>query len=228
MYQFAKYLEKISARNSAQGRALYLLIIDQHPKAAVAYTAQVLKHAIAVDTKDLVLPVLMRQGSEGDVEANYLLGKLYFDGKWVIQNPLSAKEYFSKAASDIIGAEIALGLLYLDGWLGDPDFEKALSHLLSAARRGSDTADRMLAEMYWRQRGVKRNEVYAYSFAKLATIKGSERSLLLFAEISVNLPDTVKSTAERIFASEVAVRKNYVRYSDNVLSQIKPVTDEHE
>ena len=77
--------------------------------------------------------------------AELLLGRLYYEGKLVPQDPHKAEEHLRKAAPSEPSANYFLGQLYLRGYLGEVYPQQALDHLLSAARNGQINADFALA-----------------------------------------------------------------------------------
>ena len=66
--------------------------------------------------------------------AELLLGKLYYEGKWVPADAKAAEAHFEKAVGKEVAADYYLGQIYRRGYLGKVYPQKALDHLLTAAR----------------------------------------------------------------------------------------------
>ena len=119
--------------------------------------------------------ILVKAVAEGRPRAPLALGELYFFNQRIPRNPQLAEKYF-KIAADTRITEVTgnyrLGRLYQSGYLGRPEPDKALKHLLFAARHGSVVADRQLARMFYDTPGVRTDRVNAYVFARLATESG--------------------------------------------------------
>lgn len=206
IYSLAKQLSVLQTPMAdAFSQHLYRLISDDYPRALTDFVSQAIRQGFNGD-KAVWVTKLKHAAKHGDIDANYLLGRMYYKGDWVPKKPELAQAYFSQVEENISGAAVALGVMHRDGWLGKPDFDAALRYLLDGARRGSEVSDRLLAEMFWLQRGVKRNPVYAYSFSKLATGSNDEKSLKLFSEIAAEVSAMQKAQGERLYEEEQRFR----------------------
>lgn len=111
--------------------------------------------------------------ASGDAQSQYLLGRVYQEGKIVRQDHRKAAEYFIKAAEqDHAEAEYQLAFCYYAGLGVEQDKVKARMHLIAAADHGSVEARYHLAGTYARGRGeVKRNyRKAAYWYGKAAEL----------------------------------------------------------
>ena len=119
--------------------------------------------------------VLLKAVAEGRPRASLALGELYFFNQRIPRNPQLAEQHFKRAAetrmTEVTG-NYRLGRLYQSGYLGRPNPDKALTHLLFAARHGSVVADRQLARMFYDTPGMRTDRVNAYVFARLASESG--------------------------------------------------------
>lgn len=149
---------------------------------------------------------LMDLANRGDSYAAYLVGRLFFSGRGLPQDPAQAEHYLKIAAREQKAAAYRLGLLYRDGWLGKPDFISAMEYFLVAARAGSKSADRALAQMFWLRKGIKQNPVYAYSFAKLANESGDAKARTLYLSIVPHLSSAELNDAEALYGAEKSLR----------------------
>ncbi len=80
--------------------------------------------------------------------AELLLGKLYYEGKWVPADAKVAEAHFQKAVGREVAADYYLGQIYRRGYLGQVYSQKALDHLLKAARNGQNSADFAIAQLF--------------------------------------------------------------------------------
>lgn len=157
----------------------------------------------SADLNDL----LLMQQKTGDWRSSEMLGEMYFIGKQRPLDPEKACGLLEPIKNKSVNANYYLGLLARDGLLGAPDAKSALNYLLMAARFGHEKADLALAEMFWSARGVAKNPVYAYSFARIAGIRGSMQAEKLSAEISGTLPQAKIDTALEISNQELDARR---------------------
>ncbi len=114
--------------------------------------------------KDLleVQLVLLEKGKKGDREAQYILGKMYYDGDVVEQNYAKAIKWFEKAAEqDVADAQYHLGLIYQVGLGVDVDYKKAFKWFKKAAEQDVAGAQYQVANMYYTGQGVVKNIVRA-------------------------------------------------------------------
>lgn len=149
----------------------------------------------------------LEHGREAAIpRAELLLGKLYYEGKLLPQDPQKAEQHLLKAAASETNANYYLGQLYRRGYLGQVDPQKALQHLLIAARGGQSSADFALAQMFSVGRGFKPDPVNAYVFSQLAVLKGTPQALELAAQIAQQLPPSALPQAQRLLQAEQQLR----------------------
>lgn len=87
------------------------------------------------------LPWLQAAADHGHVEAEYLLGMAYLNGRGTVQNFRLALEHFTTAAHEShLEAQYRLGIFYRDGLATPPNKESAYLWLNVAAARGHEEA----------------------------------------------------------------------------------------
>lgn len=92
---------------------------------------------------------LYNQAILGNPEAQFEIGQLYHYGVGLAKNPEQAKLYYELAAEqNDVRAEYNLGILYMEGLLPEPDYEKGMAWLTDAAFRGNAYAQYVLANIY--------------------------------------------------------------------------------
>ncbi|MCY1286134.1 Alginate biosynthesis protein AlgK [compost metagenome] len=149
-----------------------------------------------------MLEYLQRARDAGEPRAELLLGKLYYEGKVVPQDPAKAEEHLLKAAATEPSANYFLGQIYRRGFLGEVEPEKALDHLLSAARSGHANADYALAQMFSQGRGVQPDPVNAYVFSQLAVQAGRPEAPALSAQLVQQMSPAQRAEAQKRLQEE--------------------------
>ncbi|MGA2402719.1 MAG: tetratricopeptide repeat protein [Syntrophobacteraceae bacterium] len=92
---------------------------------------------------------------------------------WPLWFHAEAVKWFRKAADQgDAGAQLNLGLMYLDG-LGVPkDYAEAIKWFRKAAEQGIAQAQYNLGVMYWRGERASQDFVQAYMWLKLSAAQG--------------------------------------------------------
>jgi TPR repeat protein len=126
-----------------------------------------------------------------DAEAEYELGRRYFDGTGLSQSETEAIKWFRKAADQgLAQAQAAIGSIYL----GREDYTNATMWLDRAAQQGDPTAQSNLAVCYYIGYGVGRDK---------------KKALLLFHEAMKGGEVGAKyDFAQMLEAGEGRIRKN--------------------
>ena len=88
------------------------------------------------------------------LSAGWLLGRMYYDGKWVTPDAKKAEAHFQRAVDKDVAADYYLGQIYRRGYLGQVYPQKALEHLLKAARNGQNSADFAIAQLFSQGKGT--------------------------------------------------------------------------
>lgn len=204
-YRFAKNLTADGIGDVELAIKIFSEVAEAYPDAYMSMARLIVKNG-KTSSKEELLSLLHRRAQAGEKEAHYLLGRLYFKGEWVAQNPQLAEFHLKLASEENVGAGLMLGVIYKEGWLGEPDFDLALEYLLAAARNGSASADRELAEMFWFARGVKQNAVYAYVFARLAKQGSDVKGANLLAQIDASADIELRLQGEKLCQQEIQIR----------------------
>jgi hypothetical protein len=146
---------------------------------------------------------LENRASVGEPEAQYLLGKQYFETAMSPGDYARAARLLRKAAAHgLVKAQTALGLMYEHGLGVTQNYQEAVHWFQLAADQGYDVAQNELGFMYAKGRGVKRDFREAASWCRLAARQGSA-----IAERNVKLADVpnTKTLAQLVTAE----RKSY-------------------
>lgn len=188
-----------------QAKEMLEAISPDYPAAWISLARLLYDYPALGDSETMM--TYLNNGREASLpRAELLLGRLYYEGKLVPQDPLLAEEHLRKAAPSEPTANYLLGQIYLRGYLGDIYPQKALDHLLSAARSGQINADYALAQMLSQGKGVVPDLPSAYVFSQLALPKETQASVDLANEISHKLTPAQRSQAEQMLREERQVR----------------------
>ena len=183
-------LENIAPAYPAAWVSLAQLLYDFPDQGDVAQLQQYLDNGRAADQP----------------RAELLLGKLYYDGKWVTPDAQKAEAHFQRAVDKEVAADYYLGQLYRRGYLGQVYPQKALDHLLKAARNGQNSADFAIAQLFSQGKGTQPNAMNAYVFSQLAKLQNTPQANELAAQLDEQLPADQRAAAQRLLQKEQALR----------------------
>ena len=128
---------------------------------------------------------IIKRANNGDVEAQYELGIMYFTGsEKTPQNYVKAAEWLQKAADrDHAYAQFYLGILYNRGDGLPKNFFKAAEWIGKASESGLVEAQYSLGLLYRDGQGVPQDNVNAYKWVNLALtsdkLREEHRSVIL-------------------------------------------------
>ena len=110
---------------------------------------------------------------QGNAEAQFILGKSYFEGRGVPNDSYAAAAWYRKAAEQgHTRAQVNLGFMYENGWGVAKDYGQALVWYRKAAKQGNAEAQSNLGSSYANGRGVPQDYVAAHLWFNLAAIAG--------------------------------------------------------
>ncbi len=119
------------------------------------------------------LDQLLKLANEGNSEAQYNIGVLYYLGEEVSKDNNKAYEWFEKSA--LQGnpmAQMFLGIVYFNGEGVPKDNKKAFEWFEKSAVQGFSDAQYNLGVMYHNGEGVPKNDIEARKWFKAATDNG--------------------------------------------------------
>ena len=140
--------------------------------------------------------------------AELLLGRMYYDGKWMTPDAKKAEAHFQRAVDKEVAADYYLGQIYRRGYLGQVYPQKALDHLLKAARNGQNSADFAIAQLFSQGKGTQPNLLNAYVFGQLAKLQDTPQGNELASQLDEQLPPEQRADAERLLEKERTLRAN--------------------
>ena len=112
---------------------------------------------------------------QGNLVAQYFLGRMYYDGQGVPQDYKQAVKWYTLSAEQ--GYEysrILLGLMYYKGQGVPQDYKEAVKWYTLSAEQGNVSAQYLLGGMYEDGQGVPQNYVRAHMWYNLAASNGDE------------------------------------------------------
>lgn len=120
---------------------------------------------------------LLRQletlAAQGEADAQYEIGWLYFEGRHVERDYVAAHDWFLLAAEqDDVFAQEVLGDMYRDGLGVDPSADAARDWYQRAADQWLATAQYKLGLIYASGDGVETNYPEAFKYLKFAAAQG--------------------------------------------------------
>jgi alginate biosynthesis protein AlgK len=180
-------------------------IAPNYPAAWVTL-AQLLYEFPALGDADKMFDYLKRGQDANQSRAELLLGRIYYEGKLVPQDPQKAEQHLLKAAPTEPSAHYYLGQIYRRGYLGYIEPQKAVDHLLISARQGQPSADIALSQLYSQNRGIKVNLVNAYVFGTLAQQEGHPQAADLLNALVPQLNEQQKAQAQQLIKREQDAR----------------------
>ena len=145
---------------------------------------------------------------QGQVDAQYNLGFMYFNGQGVPQdNETAIKWYTLSAEQGNVDAQYSLGGMYAHG-IGVPqDYKTALKWFTLSAEQGNAPTQLQLGWMYVEGKGVPKDSVYAYMWLNIAASNGNEDGGKLRDELAKHMTPADISAAKDL--ARECVRKEY-------------------
>lgn len=219
LYLFARWLsdDESPKPQVATTDRLYQLLTPGYVPALTARARLIMDNTYLAEP-DEVIQMLRDARASGDMKASLALARAYERGRIVPLDPEKAIEYAKEASDQYPSADYLLGRIYKRGYLGEPNPQKALKHLLKAAREGYPKADYLLAELFWEGKGIAVNRRYAWSFSTLALRGGVERARKLRQEMATSTPQAIRDDAEQLMQREAAFRQQR-KTADTVAAQ---------
>jgi TPR repeat protein len=138
----------------------------------------------------------------GHAKAQFYLAQMYMDGEGVEENKETGLSWFQKASDlGLPEAEHELGRRLIFGDDVAPDLAKGTDLVLKAAEQKYPKAQILIADCYWKGRGLTKNQIEAYVWAAQARELAKNQD----KKRADNLYDDIKSgmNGEQIKAAEI-------------------------
>jgi TPR repeat protein len=162
------------------------------------------------------------RAKSGDSDAEFMLGKCYYDGLGVAVDKAEALKWIEKAAEQgIPEAQMMVGINY---WLGidvKMDEAKGVQWFRKAAEQGEPGSFFYLGASYYLGKGVKQDYVQSYKWTLL--YKESKSTFIHNADIDYKLADLEqKMTPEQISEAEKMAKETEARLSKKPIIWVGP------
>ena len=129
------------------------------------------------------IEILKAQSDEGNAEAKFFLGALYYTGKAVDQDFFEAIKLFEESSnSGYTSATYNLGVIYSKGRGVDIDEQKAFYYYQKAANEGLDRAQYVYATWLRDGKATKKNINLAMEFFKKSSLQNYGPGLIEVAK----------------------------------------------
>ena len=113
---------------------------------------------------------------QGDAEAQFNLGVMYYEGRGILQNFAEAFKWFRLAAEQgYAEAQTYLGIVYQTGKVVPQDYASVVKWWRLAAEQGYAEAQSMLGVLYATGNGVLQDHEMAHMWYNLAATNGFEK-----------------------------------------------------
>jgi len=138
---------------------------------------------------------------QGDADAQFRLGVLYYEGEGVPQNDAEAIKWYRKAAEQgLAKAQHNLGYMYGEGVGVPQNYVEAVKWWRKAAEQGFADSQHNLGFMYSNGHGVPENDVEALKWYSLAKAKGNDAAATNLAIIQKEMSRAQIDAAQRLAA----------------------------
>jgi len=143
------------------------------------------------------ISVLTAKAKAGEIESQFNLGMMYYEGNGVTQDYQQAKLWYQKAAEQgFAGAQYNLGLMYAKGEGVTQDYSQALIWWQKAAEQGYAWAQYNLGLLYGRGQGVQQDFVQSHKWLRIAAASGLANANQLMDSLGAQL--TPEQNAESL------------------------------
>lgn len=130
---------------------------------------------LPLEERDQAVAEMERLAESGDMNVQYLMGKLLRDGPLLIPDSVKARRWLERAAAqDLAAAQYALGKLLLSDDVEVRDLQEGLRWLRTAAENGSHCAAYCLGKEYLRGKSVEKDVAIAVDYLTQSAEAGNQ------------------------------------------------------
>jgi hypothetical protein len=203
---------------------LHLLVLTACQNATVsAGTYESGFEAFQANQQKTALKIWSPLADQGNADAQFSMGVLYYSGGEIEQNLELAVEWFRKAANqEHAGAQFNLGNEYKRGEVLAQDDSKAVYWWRKAAQKGLLQAQHNLGMAYYFGSGIKQDSTKAMFWFKMAADSRYEPALNLVKQ----LQEEAKKTAENTKSTPIASSNNSPKKTSPTVTNTSPASRE--
>lgn len=158
----------------------------------------------------------------GNQNAQYRLGKIYLQGKYVTQDVKKAEAYFKMAAEQENGyAAYQLGKLYLSEEFLPKDVEKGIRWMETAAEKGNQYAQYTLGKLYFYGYDVPQDREKAVYYLKASAEQGNVYAQFFLDHMdSLHEPSAILTATRLLRHLEKLFQDDYQRNTSGSIYRI--------
>jgi TPR repeat protein len=151
------------------------------------------------DVYTKTLQELKARGDQGDADAQFKVGLMYYLGQGVLRDYLEALAWFKKAArQDNPYAQYNVGYMYEKGEGTPQDYVEAAKYYRQAAQRGNRLAQYTLGYLYEKGQGVLQDEIQALMWYNLAATQGETKAKAARDRVTIWMTPAQIAEAQRL------------------------------
>jgi TPR repeat protein len=151
------------------------------------------------DVYTKTLQELKARGDQGDADAQFKVGLIYYMGQGVLRDYLEALAWFKKAAlQNNPYAQYNVGYMCEKGEGTPQDYVEAAKYYRQAAQRGNRLAQYTLGYLYEKGQGVSQDEIQALMWYNLAAIKGETKAKAARDRVTIWMTPAQIAEAQRL------------------------------
>ncbi|WP_288308203.1 SEL1-like repeat protein [uncultured Muribaculum sp.] len=164
----------------------------------------------AYDNKYYLQALDLFNSISNDAEAQYYLGKIYYNGYGVTKSPAIAFEWFQKSAQQgFVRSQNNLGVCYNSGFGTEISHKEAVYWFRKAAEQGLDISQKNLADMYVTGKGIEKSPTEAEYWYRKSAEQGLVYSQVNLGLMYLNGDGIKKDLTEALFWIRKAADKGY-------------------
>ena len=146
----------------------------------------------------------------GNPSAQVYLGLMYSQGHSVLQDISEAAKWYDRASNqDYTPAKWRLAMLYYHGSGLTQNYKKAADLYFSAAKQGDVYSQKTLGVMYSKGFGVPKDNVFAYTWFRIAEYNGFKLAQTYQSKISKKMTPEETAIAEAM--AKECIQSNYTK-----------------
>lgn len=150
--------------------------------------------------RDKAISELERLAESGDLNAQYLMGKLWRDGPLLTPDSVNARYWFEQAAQQgHTLAQYALGKLLLSDDVEVCNPQEGLRWLETAAENGSSYAAYRLGKEYLRGKIVKKDTAAALNWLAVSSESENQYAQYVLGKLCLSGEDTAKDSDRAVY-----------------------------
>ena len=170
---------------------------------------------LPLEERDRAVAEMERLAESGDMNAQYLMGKLLRDGPLLIPDSVKARRWFEQAATQgHVTAQYALGKLLLSDDVEVHDLQEGLRWLKTAAENGSHYAAYRLGKEYLRGKIIGKDVAKAVDYLTQSAETGNQYAQYVLGKLYLQGKEVGKDqdVAEYWLMQSAAQDKSYAQF----------------